>query len=261
MRLVRNSVLFVLWIASFSAGGAHAQDAVHVRIDTNFPEAVLYADSVLLGSVTNEPVAVPARGQLLRLAAPDGNSWSIPPVTKRLDAEAGDTVDLALHFPYYYRIESVPFGADVMIERDQDRHELGETPLLYRSNVPLSGILVVKHDGYAVERREPGKEVWNRHVVSLSPSEDLDPTAALVSWEPPTRHRVWIDYAALGTALAAGALAVHYKFRADDLYAEYEEAGDPRLRNRIHQFDTRAGVAFGAMQFGVGVFAIRLALR
>ena len=62
-------------------------------------------------------------------------------------------------------------------------------------------------------------------------------------------------------AVAAGAVSIHYKFKADRLNEQYEQTGDAALRPRIHDLDTRAGVALGVMQVGVGVLALRFILR
>lgn len=260
-RTVTNRLLALAALVVLGPLAAHAQDSIYVRIDTNYPQAVLFADSVLIGAVSDQPVAVPAGSRLLRLSSPDQSTWSVAPVSVELEAETGDTLRVRLDFPYYYRIESIPFGADVFVEDGNRLQDIGETPVLYRSSQPLQGNLVIRKAGYTVERVAPGKEVWNRHVVNLNPSDDLDPGAAQVDWQPPTKHRAWIDYAALGSALVAGALAVQYKFKADDLYREYNDTGNPSLRSDIERYDMYAGVAFGTMQVGIGVFAVRLAIR
>lgn len=261
MRPIKNRLLLFAAAAVLGTALAHAQESVHVRIETNYPHAVLYADSLLIGTVTNRPVAVPATSRMLRLAPPDQSAWSVAPVSVALEASPGDTVAVRLTFPYHYRVESIPFGAEVLLENGSRRSRIGETPLLYRANRPLDGLLVIGKAGYALERVSPGRDVWNRHVVSLEPSDHFDPSAAQVNWRPPGKRHAWIDYAALGSALVAGALAVHYKFKADALYEDYEETGSPRLRSDIQRYDTSAGIAFGTMQVGIGVFAVRLALR
>lgn len=261
MRPAAGRIPILVLVLALTSGTAAGQESVHVRVETNYPAAVLYVDSTLIGSVSREAVAVPSAGRMIRLVPPDANTWSIAPVASPLQGRPGDTVTVALDFPYHYRVESVPFGASVLIESDVDRTLIGETPLLYRSKDPIEGQLLVRRDGYAVERVAPGSEIWNRHVVDLSPAVDLDPTAAQVQWTPPRKHRAWIEYAALGSAVVAGALAVHYKFRADDLHAQYEDTADPEIRSDIRRYDTRSAVALGTMQVGIGVFAIRLALR
>ena len=242
-------------------GSEKHSNRIHVRVSTNARNALLFADSTYLGRVSNEFVAVPSRTQRLRLTLEDANTWSVPPVETELQAEAGDSVEIELKFPYRYRIESVPFGAEVHLERGSEWILLGSTPLLHTATAPLEDPIVVKRSGFAVERISPGRDVWNRHLVMLEPSAEADPTAAQVDWRPPRQRRAWIDYAALGTALVAGAVAVHYKFKADDLYATYQETADPALRDDIHAYDIRSGVAFGVMQGGLGLFALRLILR
>lgn len=256
----------VLWLLGAGLLPARAQEAapadspVYVHIDTNFPEALVFADSVLVGGASRAMLAVPAGTRLIRLTAPRPDAWSIAPITRPLHAAAGDTVRVAIDFPYHYRIESEPFGADVFLERSGERLAVGATPLLHRAEAPLEGRILVRRNGYVSRSVQPGKAVWNRHVVRLEPTSARDPAAALHA-NPPRRRRAWIDYAALGAALAAGAVAVRYKFKADDLADEYERTRNPALTSRIETHDFRAAAAFGVMQGGIGIFAIRLALR
>ncbi len=277
MRLAMNKRALVVGFLVIAIGSAAAQDrtesalaptetpaseeTVHVRVSTNSADALLFADSVLIGRVPSGFVSIPPETERLRLTIRDAKSWSIQPVEKRLDAAVGDSIEIHLNFPYHYRIESIPFGAKVHVEQGKEWDYLGSTPLLHTTNAPLDNILVIEHAGYVLERLDPGLDIWNRHVIMLKPSDELDPTAAQVNWKPPKQRRAWIDYAALGTALAAGMVAVHYKFKADDLYSRYEDTADPALRDDIHAYDVRSGVAFGVMQGGLGLFAIRLILR
>ncbi len=232
----------------------------YVYIDTNFPEALVFADSLLVGGASAMLLAVPAASRSIRLTAPNPDVWSITPITRPLDVVAGDTARVVMHFPYHYRIESEPFGADVHIEHLEEGRYIGVTPLLYRSEDPVEGSILVRRVGHISQRIQPGKAVWNRHVVHLEPINEPE-TSTQIHLNPPRAQRKWIDYAALGTALAAGAFAVHYKFKADDLADEYERTRNEALTPRIETHDFRAAVAFGVMQGGVAVFALRLVLR
>lgn len=262
MQHVKISAVLVLAIWLVAANLASAQEQAYLRVETNYPEAILFADSLRLGSAFGQIVSVPSSLRMLRLVPPDVDTWSVAPVSRRVDLAPGDTASVRIDFPYTYRIESIPFGASVHIESAPgDLRRIGSTPTLYSSQEPIKGTLLLERPGFAVERIDPGSEVWNRYVVELSPTDELGPTASRVDWSPPTRHRAWIDYAALGVALAAGAAAIHYKFKADDIYAQYEDTADPSLRSDIKSLDLRSGVALGVMQAGIGVFAIRLALR
>lgn len=241
--------------------GPGAAQPLYLQIDTNLPEAAVYADSVKVGTAAQALLTVPATTRTVRLVPPGRDTWSIPPEAVSIDAAPGDTLRLDLAFPYHHQVESIPFGATVYLETAEGWEPLGETPLVYTSAVPLDGRLVVEQPGYVVERLTPGTAVWNRYNITLSPSKELIPQAAEVEWRPPRKHRAWIDYVAVGTALAAGAAAVYYKFEADALYREYERTSDPALRPEIERFDRYSGVALGTMQVGLGVFAVRLVLR
>ncbi len=267
--LVRRALCGVsgLWLLCAWSPPTRAQEAgradgpAYVHIDTNFPEALVFADSLLVGGASRMPLAVPAGSRSIRLTSPSPDAWSIAPIARPLNAVAGDTVRLIVHFPYHYQIESEPFGADVFVERFGERLAAGSTPLLHRSETPLEGSILVRRSGYAPQSVQPGKAVWNRHVVRLEPLSARDIAASPLHSNPLRAHRAWIDYAVLGTALAAGVVAVRYKFKADDLADEYERTRNPALTSRIEAHDFRAAAAFGVMQGGIGIFAIRLALR
>ncbi len=263
---IHRALLGALLCTALAHAPARAQEAgggdgpAYVHIDTNFPEALVFADSLLVGGASSMLLAVPSASRSIRLTAPNPDAWSIAPITRPLDVVAGDTARVVMRFPYHYRIESEPFGADVLIEHLEESHYIGVTPLLHRSVDPLEESILVRRVGYISQRIQPGKAVWNRHVVHLEPINEQD-TAPQLYLNPPRAHRAWIDYAALGTALVSGALAVHYKFKADDLADEYERTRNEALTPRIETQDFRAAVAFGVMQGGVAVFALRLVLR
>lgn len=257
MRLLISSLLLVLALLP-----VHAQERT-VVIHTNLPEAYVFADSVLVGTAGQEVFQIPTSAEHLRLVPPSIDTWSVPPLTRSLASAAEtDSVVLTMRFPYRYRVETIPFGATVTLHTpDGSRQELGVTPLTYEVEEPLAGTLVVERLGYMAERIDPGVDLWNRSVISLAPVLRTQEENAEVAWTPPRKRRRWINYAAFGLAATAGAMSVYYKFKADDLYDEYRRTGDPSLQPRISAFDDRALIALGAMQVGVGVLAIRLALR
>lgn len=251
----------VAFFVLFAAAGARAQDVRYVHVRTNHTDASLFADSLEIGPVTDAAVAVPIGTRVLRLVPHGFGGWSVPPVTAALTPGAGDTVAVRLDFPYRYRVETMPYGATVHLEDEAGWTRLGTTPLVYTSEQPLSERLVIEKAGFVLVRAEPGTSLWNIHRLTLQPVPDAAPDAARVDWRPPRQRRAWIDYAAIGTAVAAGAVAVHYKFKADRLYARYQETTDPGLRPQIKEYDTYSAVSLGVMQAGIGLFAIRLILR
>ncbi len=255
-----KSVVLCLLLAGMVCA-AQGQPRAAVVIETNYPEALVYADSLWLGYASQGTFFMPMTVREIRLVAQEENGWNISPVVQPVELiRADSTYRYRLNFPYYYQIRTVPFDAVVYLEQSGERWRIGETPVLYRSEVPLSGVFRIEHPGYLVQQVDAGSEIWNDVEVMLH-SGGQEHQAAEIAWRPPRQSRTWIDYAALGLAVGAGVAAIHYKFKADDLYDQYRETGDPDIRSRVKRYDVQAGISLGAMQVGMGVFAIRLLLR
>ena len=238
-------------------------DAI-LDLSSNLPSAHVYADSLYLGVAIEGVFRLQPGSTTIRLVPAEGDAWSIAPQTQSVDVQGGDTLSLAIDFPYHYKIETIPFGTPVYLEGPEGRQLLGTTPLVYRSDVPLERSLLIDHKGYKVEDiAAPGRSVWNRHVLTLDPAQPVQAELAgpEVDWKPPPKRRRWIDVAAASVAVAAGVYSVHQKFRADDLYDQYQDSRDPALKSRIEAHDARALGGLGVMQVGLGVLTFRLIRR
>lgn len=261
MRRLPINLLAILCLSGVLTARAQSEKIVH--LETNYPGAIVFADSVWLGSASQRVMVVPPGARTVRLVPPAADAWSIQPLSASLeDAHPGDTLTLRLNFPYHYRIESIPYGATVTLQTAMGDLPLGTTPLTYKSAVPLEGTLHIERAGYLPGEVTPGAKIWNRHVFALKPV--APPGAELADapdWSPPRTRRKWIDYAAVGTALSAGVLAIHFKRKADRRFDRYQEDGDPALRSSIKRFDTYSGIALGVSQVSLGLFAFRLIFR
>lgn len=260
-------VVPVAFLALAFAGEVRAQDVqsrtATLEVVTNVPDAAVIVDGTLLGTAASRYFAISRDARTLRLAVTRDNDWSLTPLDVELPPATGDTVVAAALFPYHYQVETIPYGAHVYYEAGGTRTLLGDTPLQYVTDTPMEGTLVVERNGYVTERFEPGRDVWNRRSLVLVVPQRTEeaPASTEVAWRPPPQYNRWIDYASLGLAAAAGIITVRYKFKADRLYQRYADTGDPTLRAPIDRYDARAAVSLGVMQVGVGIFAVRLALR
>ncbi len=254
--------IFSVWLLISAGSPAGAQDApVVVELQTNAPEAEVYIDGSLAGPASLRRFTAPPGARELKLVVGSGYSWSVPPLTRPIARpSSGDTLRVSLDFPYYYRLESSPGNAYLVLRAGSGSRSLGRTPTTVESPAPLTGRIEFSLDGFKTESVTPGTEIWNLHSVDLVLSAAGEDAGRLALSSPSSRKK-WIDYVAVGTALAAGALAVHFKFKADRRYDRYQETGDPDLRPGIKRYDVYSGVALGVMQAGIGLFAIRLALR
>lgn len=251
----------LLLVFLFSVSGESAAQHVIVQLDTNLPTALVYADSTLIGAAATKTFRIPEHTRRLRLLPPREKNWSITPVSTALSPFSSDTLRVSLPFPYHYQVETVPYGASVVLKNQDGEQLLGDTPVLYKSTEVLTGTLIVEKQGYLTQEVATGAEVWNRYVLTLEPFHVDDVQSAERDWHPPRKRRRWIDYTAAVMAVTAGAISIHYKFKADRLNDEYTETGNPALRPRINALDDRAGIALGVMQAGLGVLAVRFILR
>lgn len=270
LQISKRILIAVLFSATVLPLSALAQPRGAVVVESNLDEALVYVDSLRLGRVGHQIYRVASGRRHLRVAPPAVLDWSVAPIDTVVDVAAADTLHLRLLFPYHYRIETVPFGATVLLEEEGGRRSLGRAPVRYVSRQPLSGTMVIDEPGYVIERFSPGQDVWNVHRITLEPTEPAVTASERIAWQPPEQQRWWIDATALGLAAAATVVSVHYKFKADRLEEARERdcSGEafgprcaPRVADQIHEYDRIAAWSLGAAQVGVGVFALRLILR
>jgi hypothetical protein len=215
-------------------------------------------DSVYVGQADGSIMQVDPESRSVLLVPVEVGAWDLTQPQDSITVMPGDTLSLTMHFPYQYRIDSVPFGAIISVPAEENRI-LGTTPLVHQSEKPLTATLVLYKDGYATAEIAPGEEVINRHSVVLQPLDVGHVDQEAVEWNPRSSRNTWINWAAGGLAVAGGVLAVHFKFTADDYHDQYLETGDEALREEVQRFDTYSYIALGAMQVGIGVLVFRLA--
>lgn len=253
-RISKTSLLlFLLPVCVYAQDGGNA----YVRVTSNLPGSLILVDSTFAGTVGDSTVISVRPGMhRIGVAPSEVGSWVLSPPENPVLAFEGDTVIVKLDFPITYRIDTVPYGATVFRE-DEDRM-LGETPLVFSTDAVLRAALVLEKSGYATERIMPGTEVVNQHTVSLRPLEDDISRSDAEEWNPSPGGR-WLTYSAVALIAAGGALAVHFKFEADDKYEEYLETADAETKAEVDRFDRMSYVALGGLQVGLGILVYRLA--
>ncbi len=181
---------------------------------------------------------------------------------------AGDSLRLALDLPRRLRIETLPIRAEVALEDGAGgRRPLGTAPLTVDLPADAQGTLVATLDGYQTARLPLADAAASGPTtILLDPAPGAEPGLELLPTERSTRRRTLIDVGIGAATVAAAALAVHYKFRADAVDDDYRSddpalRGDEALRDEALRLDRTSAVALGAMQVGVAVLAIRFVLR
>ena len=258
--MLMRSLTHSIFVIAMMCGNVLAQDSTFawIRVKSNLSESLVMVDSVYSGRANGSLLRIPAGGTRIVLVPTEVGAWDLPQPETDLSVAAWDTATLVMDFPYQYRIDSTPFGAKVSVPA-QEGLVLGETPLVYSMESPLLSALLLEKAGYANAVIQPGSDVINRHSVALRPIDQSVPDELAVEWAPAGSKNKWISWAAAGLALTGGALAVNFKFKADEEYERYLETGDPAVKEQVDQYDMYSYVALGAMQVGIGVLAVRLA--
>ncbi len=258
--MLKRSLAYSLVVVAVTCGSVPAQDSAFawLRVESNLPTSLVLVDSAYVGRADRSLLRVPANSVRIVLVPAEVGAWDLPQPGEDLSIAAGDTLALVMDFRYQYRIDSSPFGARVSVPAEGGL-VLGNTPLVYSTKTPLLNALLLVRSGYANAEIQPGINVINRHSVALTLLDRDVPDDLAVEWAPRSSKNKWITWAAAGLAVAGGAVAVNFKFKADEEYDRYLETGEPAIKEQVDRYDTYSYVALGAMQVGIGVLAVRLA--
>jgi hypothetical protein len=254
-------------IATMIIGTANAQPAGGlVAVETNAPDALVRLDGRLVGAASEGPFAAPAGPVAVTLSEPEAAAWTPRRAQATVKVAEGGTSTIVLDLPLRYRIETFPIGASVSLEGEGGTERLGTAPLVIERAEPLRGTLVAEAPGFFPARVSPDDSLTNRLSLVLRPLEEGAVTETASGWLPDRRPNRWIDYALGAAAVGAAAVAVHYKFQADEIDDRYRlpgspERGDPALKAEAERLDGYALAALGAMQVSLGVLAVRFVLR
>ena len=243
-------------------GAALAQPAA-ILVTADGASAVL-VDGALAGA-PGEWIDV-APGSRRVQATADAGVWGSRRVETEVDVAPGDSLRLALTLPRRVRVETLPIRALVVFESTAGAVDtLGTGPVTVDLVPDETGTVTATLEGYAPASASlgPGADVV---TLVLRPAAGAQPEIALLPTARSTRRRTTVDVALGAASLAAGALAIHFKFRADGIDDDYRGPdpalrGDEALRQDALRYDRYSAVALGAMQVGLGTLAVRLIFR
>lgn len=258
----------LLWTVLASA--AAAQPA-YVRVDASASAAP--GTVVVAGVASGRPgdvLAIPADSAVVVALVEVGPAWSPRRAEVTVSVPAGDTLAVGLALPVRYRVETLPLRASVALETGGERRILGTAPIRVDLPVGTAGTLVATLDGYrearvALDGADPSGAPLTL-VLAPDGSAPGTPPVTVLTTARRGRRTFLVDAGIGALTLAAGAVAVATKFRADRLDNRYRdpasaERGVETLRDDAERLDRMSLVALGAMQVGVGALAFRLVLR
>lgn len=251
----------VFLLAALIAVPASAQDTAWLVVETDGSAVVVRgAGETLVTEPPGAVVAVPA-GTATVSAVDDPAAWNPRGASTTVTLMAGDTLRVSLPLPVRYRVESFPLGAALSV----DGRAIGTAPATVDLPRGATATLVARLDGHADATAELAGD-GGRVDLTLRPTSGEAPAVVLLPTQRSPRARTLIDVGIGALAVAAGAVAVHYKFRADRLDDRYRDPdgpdfGNETLRTEAEALDVRSGVALGVMQAGLVGLAVRFVLR
>lgn len=211
-----------------------------------------------------------APGVALRIELTDApGTWNPRRSETTVTVALGDTLQLSMALPDRIRVESIPLGANLALETDGTTRELGSGPLTVDLPAGTTGTLVATLDGYQAAHQALSAVADGHTLLILRPdgvaAEAPIPVTILPTQRSGARRRL-IDWGLGAVTVASAAVAVHYKFRADDLDSDYRDPlspqrGEETIRKEAQRLDRFSGLALGVMQLGLGALAVRFVLR
>lgn len=223
-------------------------------ISSNVDSAAVFVDNAWVGRVLDGPFRIAPAARMVSVRLPRLSAWSVESLTFDLEEYEGDSIQLSAAFPFHYRFESIPSGATVF----HGATTLGRTPFVHVAERPLSEVFRVKLDGYLDATLAAGSDIWNMSRVELVP-DAMTSQAIVGDHIVPKKRKDWVSIAATASAFAAGALAIHFRTKADNRFDDYQVSGKESLRSDVQRLDVQSGVALGVMHAGLGVVVFRLA--
>ena len=249
-----------LLLALLLAVPAAAQTA-HVRVEAEAGE--VWVDGDRAGRAGEWVEAEPGVRDLTLVE--DSQTWDPRRAQTQVTLATGDSLVVRIALPVRLRVETLPIRATIVRQGPEGLDTLGLAPLTLDADAGESVVLVASLDGYESVRQSV--EAGQARVTLVLPLlEDAVPEVALLPTERSTLGRTLIDMGIAAATLTAGAVAVRYKFHADELDDRYRtegfaEFGDESIRQEVLSLDRTSTIALGAMQVGIGALALRFVLR
>lgn len=254
---MKRSKLFPLLAVVFiwsAADRAEAQnDTSFFRITVSSVPAgcVVLIDSQVVGKTPLIGFGINQGLRSICVVPLESREWNRAPVWFSIKALAGAETTLTVSFPRRIHVTSVPYGATVRM-RDS---VLGQTPLFF-SPEGENGILTLDMVGFQQTLTAFDSSTFHLHEVLKEGPEHRGNEAMYLS----NSERINFVPIAItaSSAIVTGVAAAYFKLRADQLYKDYRQNGDPATLDRVRQLDLSAGISLVASEISIAFLAYLL---
>ncbi|OGU62669.1 MAG: hypothetical protein A2V66_04235 [Ignavibacteria bacterium RBG_13_36_8] len=214
----------------------YSQDCVFtLYINSNRTDAAIYINNKLVGTGSTEVTLEIGKHQI-RLKESE-RRWGAQLITDTVEILDCDiTKYLNYNFENEMYLDSYP--QDAAVTKNDD--VIGYTPL---SLFPQKGLYELSKSNFESKLIEL-TEISSVNPIQLNFTGEINKTNFVES--------VWFKVM-LGSAVAFGATAAHFKIQADKKYDQYLETNDRKYLDETNKYDLYSGIAFGALQVNFGV--------
>lgn len=213
-----------------------AQSEIHnVTIQTNNKSALIYVDESFVGA-GNATLALPEGEYYIKVKSSQ-REWGAQIFKDTLNITSStDDVERTYKFEELYYLDTNPQDATVY----KNNKLVGHTPLFIKNGVEYVSLAKKDYTPLNLKLNEiTGHKKVNLEFIGKPPRESFISSP-------------WFKVL-LGTAVALGATAAHYKIQADKEYDQYLDTSDKKFLDQTDQYDLYSGIAFGALQINFGV--------
>lgn len=232
--------------------------------------ASVFINGIALGKTPLRKLALLAGKYEVTVSSAHNMSWLDEDWREVVTLRASDSLALVARMRRGYRINSVPYGAQVW----RAGRLLGTTPHVLRLWENQTASLEVKLQGYRSMLVEVGRGengVGQRRNYEIVLQRDFD-YAALQQQESAKRRAHAAKYRKLAyvsaaLSVASGLGSILLKREADDAYEQYLVTGDPILRenyfSRAEKYDRYYSATFAVFEvsFGVSFYGVLKSLH
>jgi hypothetical protein len=227
----------------------------YISIKSSSPGYEAYLDGHFIGQTPIRLHAVPEGEHTVLLRRTTTNSWMMTDWTKTFLVEKGDTLELFARLKRPYLVKSQPFGAEVFL----DGQFQGTTPLIIELADTIAYSLTLIKEGYRPANVicDPAASQFIFTTLQPDPvySSQQKQIYELAQLRKGKNKRQALIFT--GLTLASGVAAILLNNKADNLYEQYLQAGDPETRERFFErtgtYDTYTGIVMGLFQVNLGL--------
>ncbi|MFC2135333.1 hypothetical protein ACFLR4_01960 [Bacteroidota bacterium] len=231
MKTIINIFMLLLFVSTIYSQDCESE----IFVKTNTPNSFIYVDNDFAG---NGNVELKLKSGIHFIKIKDvERKWDAKIIQDTIHIhDCGEEISLSYKLPERYYLDSEPQDAFVY----KSDLLIGNTPLFIHNGIDK--VLLTKDD-YA-EKFIKLKDINRYKKVNLDFTGEINGSKFT---ETP-----WFEIL-IGTAVAFGATAAHFKIQADKKYDKYLETQNPAYLNETDNLDLYSGIAFGALQVNFGL--------